>query len=231
MNLLRLFLVMVVAGFAVPGAHAEVVTIGWDDLLPQTYRKLEAEADTLHQRVQALPPDALEAFDRMDTQRRLKLRIRQGELSVESLVPRDRAILDANVDAKFPLAAELVASIERVVAEAHALDNSANVDLDGLVVRMPGYVLPLEHEDLKTVEFLLVPYVGACIHVPPPPPNQMVHVAFPPGFESEGLYAPVYVTGRLAAVSARVGLYLTDGDTTVETGYRLEATLVEPYEE
>ncbi len=50
-------------------------------------------------------------------------------------------------------------------------------DLDGKLVRIPGFVLPFEYsESGKISEFLLVPYFGACIHVPPPPPNQIVYV-------------------------------------------------------
>jgi len=50
-------------------------------------------------------------------------------------------------------------------------------DLDGKVVRIPGFVLPFEYSASgKISEFLLVPYFGACIHTPPPPPNQMVYV-------------------------------------------------------
>ena len=50
-------------------------------------------------------------------------------------------------------------------------------DLDGKRVRIPGFVLPFEYAaDGKISEFLLVPYFGACIHSPPPPPNQMVYV-------------------------------------------------------
>jgi hypothetical protein len=49
-------------------------------------------------------------------------------------------------------------------------------DLNGRIVRMPGYLLPLDVIGAKVTEFLLVPYIGACIHVPPPPPNQIVYV-------------------------------------------------------
>ncbi|MEL7487536.1 MAG: DUF3299 domain-containing protein [Pseudomonadota bacterium] len=50
-------------------------------------------------------------------------------------------------------------------------------ELDGQLVKIPGYVLPFEYsESGKISEFLLVPYFGACIHTPPPPPNQMVYV-------------------------------------------------------
>ena len=47
---------------------------------------------------------------------------------------------------------------------------------DGAVVRVPGFIIPLEDNDQEVSEFLLVPYPLACIHVPAPPPNQIVHV-------------------------------------------------------
>lgn len=50
-------------------------------------------------------------------------------------------------------------------------------ELDGARVRIPGFVLPFEYvESGEVTEFLLVPYFGACIHTPPPPPNQLVYV-------------------------------------------------------
>ncbi len=49
-------------------------------------------------------------------------------------------------------------------------------ELDGMNVRIPGYIVPLDLQDGKVSEFLLVPYFGACIHSPPPPPNQTVFV-------------------------------------------------------
>ena len=49
-------------------------------------------------------------------------------------------------------------------------------DLDGKRVKIPAYVTPLEYNaDSSMKEFLLVPYLGACIHTPPPPANQVVH--------------------------------------------------------
>ncbi|OHC44405.1 MAG: hypothetical protein A3J25_09630, partial [Pseudomonadales bacterium RIFCSPLOWO2_02_FULL_63_210] len=50
-------------------------------------------------------------------------------------------------------------------------------ELDGQAVKLPGYIVPLDVTDEgRVTEFLLVPYFGACIHVPPPPSNQIVHV-------------------------------------------------------
>lgn len=65
-------------------------------------------------------------------------------------------------------------------------------------VRLPGYVVPLAYNDKQQVtEFFLVPYFGACIHVPPPPPNQIIHVSYPSGFDLPDLYTPFWVQGTL----------------------------------
>jgi uncharacterized protein len=72
-------------------------------------------------------------------------------------------------------------------------------------------------------EFLLVPFVGACIHVPPPPPNQIVYVKAEKGFEVSGSFDPVYVTGTLKVASQYTGL--------AETGYTLDAEKVETRKE
>ena len=101
--------------------------------------------------------------------------------------------------------------------------------LDGTQVRIPGYVLPLEYEGTSVKEFLLVPYVGACIHVPPPPPNQMVFVTARASFEAEGLFAPVWVEGTLSTGGGAYDLTLVDGTARVDAGYALVATEVEPY--
>jgi uncharacterized protein len=58
-----------------------------------------------------------------------------------------------------------------------AQDFNVNKSLEGATVRLPGFIVPLEGvKDGSVSEFLLVPYFGSCIHVPPPPPNQIVYV-------------------------------------------------------
>ncbi|WP_313086091.1 DUF3299 domain-containing protein [Pseudomonas sp.] len=70
--------------------------------------------------------------------------------------------------------------------------------LDGRQIRLGGYPVPLETDNQgRSTEFFLVPYPGACIHVPPPPPNQIVLVRYPAGLLIEDIYAPLWVDGRL----------------------------------
>ena len=70
--------------------------------------------------------------------------------------------------------------------------------LDGQLIRLPGYIVPLEvSEDGRTTDFLLVPYFGACIHVPPPPSNQIVHFTSKEGVKLDELYQPYWIVGAM----------------------------------
>lgn len=103
--------------------------------------------------------------------------------------------------------------------------------LDGRLVRMPGYALPLEFTGELVKEFLLVPYVGACIHVPPPPPNQILFITTREPFATKKRYDPVWVTGRIRVQPTNKQLKLTDGQDDIPVGYNLEANKIEPYQE
>ena len=73
-----------------------------------------------------------------------------------------------------------------------------NAAMDGAMVRIPGFVVPLEFDDQNIVtQFLLVPYFGACLHMPPPPPNQIIMVEAPGGITLDELYTPFWISGRI----------------------------------
>jgi uncharacterized protein len=91
--------------------------------------------------------------------------------------------------------------------------------LDGKRVRIGGYVVPLDFESTSVKEFLLVPFVGACIHVPPPPANQIIYVKAAKSFDVSGPFDPVYVTGTLKTAGQFTGL--------AETGYTIDAETVD----
>lgn len=93
-------------------------------------------------------------------------------------------------------------------------------ELNGKHVQIGGYVVPLDFEATNIKEFLLVPFVGACIHVPPPPANQIIYVKSAEGFEVTGAFDPVKVTGTLKTETAFTGL--------ADAGYSIEAEQVEP---
>jgi hypothetical protein len=99
----------------------------------------------------------------------------------------------------------------------------SNPALVGQHVRIPGFVVPLEDSKDGLKEFLLVPYFGACVHSPPPPANQIIHVL--PKQPAKGLRSmdTVWISGVLA--SERTDSYMG------AAGYRIEALSVAPYEE
>ena len=90
-------------------------------------------------------------------------------------------------------------------------------------VRLPGYIVPLEvNEDGRTTDFLLVPYFGACIHVPPPPSNQIVHVTSAVGVKLEELYQPYWIEGAMQVKPSTSEL--------ADAGYQMDAQKIYVYE-
>ena len=86
------------------------------------------------------------------------------------------------------------------LAARQPLDFSVNMELEGKEIRIPGFVVPLElDEEGNVTEFFLVPYFGACIHVPPPPPNQMLYVRMKHGIKLDSMYSAYWITGKLSA--------------------------------
>ncbi len=118
-----------------------------------------------------------------------------------------------------PRAQELMDKLKALWAEAPVVET-----LDGRQVRLPGFVVPLEMDTARISEFLLVPYFGACIHVPPPPANQTILVTTPDDLPYEGgLFDTVWVEGRM-----RVEPF---SDELGDAGYRIEEAKVSLYEE
>ncbi len=117
-----------------------------------------------------------------------------------------------------PRANELMAKMRK------AWDNApVNPALVGQVVRIPGFVVPLEEGKSGMTEFLLVPYFGACVHSPPPPSNQIIHVL--PQSPAKDLRSmdTVWVTGVLTTLQT---------DSYMGTAsWRLAASSVAPYAE
>jgi hypothetical protein len=97
-----------------------------------------------------------------------------------------------------------------------------NAALDGQQIKMPGYITPLEITSDGMTEFLLVPYLGACIHVPPPPPNQLVFVNTQTPWPGDDIWDAIWIYGTLQAQ-----LQTTD---LAKIGYALTADKIEIYE-
>jgi hypothetical protein len=104
-----------------------------------------------------------------------------------------------------------------------AWDNAPVVEsLNNKIVKLTGFIVTLEGDGKAVSEFLLVPYFGACIHVPPPPSNQIVLVRTGARrFKVDQMFDTVSVTGRMRTERAHNEL--------ANASYIIEAAQVEPY--
>jgi hypothetical protein len=108
--------------------------------------------------------------------------------------------------------------------EAALQSTAVKSEFDGQKVRIPGFVVPLAFDETRMIsEFLLVPYFGACLHSPPPPPNQIIHSRFTGGLSVEDIYDPYWLEGTLS-----VGVEATELGTAA---YRIDVDRVSLYYE
>ncbi len=205
-------LIIICTLFYLPALAEQVRQLSWDDLVPAHLLSDDPLADL--------------------TQEQLNLVVWVIN-TLDSLPPRgpDTEEFYQEIDETMPKLKEAGIDISALMAKRKLLQTSIVEELNGQRVRIPGYLLPLEMSDTKVKEFLLVPYIGACIHVPPPPPNQIVHVNIiqKEGYRVKSMYEPVWVSGEISVKSMVKDLYLVDGSSGVDIGYTMQANLIEPY--
>lgn len=147
------------------------------------------------------------------------------EIDWDSLIPDDyrpdKLMADYDLDAitdDDPRAAEMMDKLRDLWDQAPVRE-----DLDGKQVKLPGFLVPVEADENETTGFLLVPYYGACIHVPPPPANQTVYVVTQAGEGAKPeLFDVIWVTGTMSVNRVE--------NDIAEAGYTLYASNIEPYE-
>lgn len=116
-----------------------------------------------------------------------------------------------------PKAAELLAKV-RIEWDKAPVEPAIN----GQRVKIPGFVVPLERKGDEVIEFLLVPYFGACVHVPPPPSNQVIHVVPSKPVKGMRTMETFWISGTLTLQGGDSGMGIY--------AYRMNAERVEPYE-
>jgi uncharacterized protein len=119
---------------------------------------------------------------------------------------------------------------ERVFQEHAQRLAAPNPEILGQHVRVPGYIVPLQFDGMVVTEFLLVPTAGACIHTPPPPANQLIHVKYPKGYPLRGLYDPVWIDGTLRAETHSELVSYSDGQRIVASSYTMRADNIFQYQ-
>jgi hypothetical protein len=146
-----------------------------------------------------------------------------ADLTWSEMIPPDAPAEVPNMTPLHDLS-QMSSTLESAPAAKQDLPNAPVVkSLDGKNIRLPGYIVPLEvSEEGRTTEFLLVPYFGACIHVPPPPSNQIVHVKSEVGVKLDELYQPYWIEGALQVKASSSEL--------ADAGYQMEADKIYVYE-
>lgn len=160
--------ILILLAAAAPAAFAEPEELIWEDLLPP------GEVEVLNQLYEEFYSELEARFERAYA----------GAKSLSETDPNSSA---------------------DPFAEGGALDKMPQIgtfnvveDLNGLDVRLPGYIVPLSFkQNDKYKEFLLVPYFGACLHTPPPPPNQIVYVTTEKTIKIEDIWSPYWVEGTM----------------------------------
>jgi uncharacterized protein len=194
----------------------------WEDLKQPSKFSLQQEADNPFA---SLRPEQLQTLMGIAISRDKKAR---GAEVTETDIASERAAVEklksSGIDAD-----ALLAKREAMMHKTQELAQSPNKALDGELVRIPGYVLPLEFAGKQVTEFLLVPWVGACVHTPPPPSNQIVHVKTDKPIEVNAMFDAVWVTGRIAVNSSRKQVFITDGTSQIDVGYAISAGKVQRY--
>jgi len=147
------------------------------------------------------------------------------EINWDALIPADWDPVKAFKHMDFAKLKDSDPKAMEAMEELKAAWNAAPIEpkMDGARIRIAGFVVPLGTDLDHVKEFLLVPYFGACIHVPPPPANQMIHVFPKKPLTNAQLMGPVWVRGALKAS-------LTDTSFGA-VGYRIQAAGVETYKE
>jgi len=213
----RRYILILLCALLTPNALAdEPRQVMWADLVPKS-AAMDNPFLKLTKVQLAWVSDVAAVRDRQDRgDRTLSATERENEQGLS----RKLAVAGIDVDG-------LLAARMKIIERGRAV----NPLLNGQNVRLPGYLLPLEFSGKQVSEFLLVPWVGACIHTPPPPPNQIVHVRPEKPVEMGGMFAPVWVTGHMTTGAIKKSLSLFDGSVDSDVGYSLRASVVEPYKE
>lgn len=96
-------------------------------------------------------------------------------------------------------------------------------EMDGLQGKIPGYIVPVDTDaEGRLSEFFLVPYFGACIHVPPPPPNQIIHAKLSKPVPMTDIYAAYWIEGTLHTERFENDIAATAYTMTVDSVYLWE---------
>lgn len=212
-----------------------VLSLGCDGAFSKDVTQLKWEMLVPPMEPLAYSPDQL-PYEQQLALRNMLYWKRRPSGDVDEELARQREEAKKRVDAErenlAKLGVDLDALYEQYVAWATEVERRGTLTeqkYDGERVAIAGYLLPLDFDPAGTTEFLLVPYFGACIHEPPPPPNQVIYLKSSAPYAPAALFEGVLVTGIMRVQSEKKELSFVDGSGEVASGYLLEGESIVPY--
>lgn len=202
---------------------ASVVSAETQDLL---WPDLQGEVGEFEDPFNELTSDELFDLGTVVRLRGLRDRSEQplSKTNAADLAAKTQSLHEAGIDID-----ALLAKRKEIIQLRRQRASALRTDYDGQTVRVPGYLIPLDINKGRATEFLLVPWVGACIHTPPPPPNQIVYVKTAKRQKVGRMWDPVHVKGTMQSGDISKNLYLIDGAAEIAVGYTLSKATVAPY--
>lgn len=136
------------------------------------------------------------------------------DIDWKDLVPEGQSVIP-------PMLQGLIDHDQAPLTSQQPISSGVRTDWNGQIVRLPGFIVPIDYSGTGVTAFILVPFVGACVHVPPPPANQLVFVTTEKPYQSSGLFEAVNVIGMFGVSSMSTQL--------ADISYALSADLIEPF--
>jgi nickel/cobalt exporter len=194
----------------------DLQTVTWEDLQPR-------QNTTIEKAYEQLPEAQLMEFaELVRRQDDVKLHNRPDDQAEADRLRESLTRQGVDVD-------QLRQQVDRARAYQWEQATQTNAAIEDQAVKIMGYLLPIEQTALGQVKrFLLVPFVGACMHVPPPPPNQVIYVEPETPIDDPGLFAKVWLEGTIRQQPSSHVIFRVDGDQQVDVSYTLELSAIEP---
>nr|WP_321257924.1 DUF3299 domain-containing protein [uncultured Pseudodesulfovibrio sp.] len=212
------FFVIFLILFAVP-ALASAPTISWDELRPDTAIQFDDPIAQLSQ----------EQLRDLRIIKRIRWLIANKKSAPDGVSAQEEKQLvkhlsDQGIDVDL-----LLSKREEIASNRRQTVGATNSGVIDTVIRIPGYVMPLDTDQPEVRDFLLVPWVAPCAHVPPPVANQVIHVTLEQSIAHRDRYDPIWIEGILRRNPSEHTLFLVDGISHIESAYSLEGRYVGNY--
>ncbi|MGF1727653.1 DUF3299 domain-containing protein [Photobacterium nomapromontoriensis] len=211
--MLRIVILLLSALASLGSFASEPITLDWQQLRPEPSQN------------QVTLPDISDE-NRLQLQKILILTHSGNPHDLERIKSIKMQLKSEGVDAD-----ELLTLRDAYIQTQKLAAETIITEFDGKNVRIPGFLVPIEFSGaMVTTDFLLVPNAGACIHMPPPPANQIVRISFPEGYKMKNVQHPVWVEGTLTSLVQSEDIYMVDGSSNITMGYHLDASTVVDYQ-